>query len=103
MTGVAYANQPSGPQANVEQSSLQQTSPKQSKDASGGTWTYGNYGDMHIHSDFYHPSKDHGSSCELDGQNATSPECDGGQTSQASKWCLVDLPWTLDKYWYHLS
>ena len=70
--------------------------------AEGGTWTYGNYGDQKIHSDYYHRNSNHGSSCQLDGTYNKSIDTRAGFTSYSSVNCFVDLPWTNDSYWYRI-
>lgn len=79
------------------------TSPKQVRyPAEGGTWTYGNYGDQKIHSDYYHRTSNHASSCQLDGVYNTSIDTRAGNTSYSSVNCFIDHPWTNDSYWYRL-
>ena len=80
------------------------TTPKQVRHpAEGGTWTYGNYGDMKIHSDYDHPSANH----------AREPASSTGPSTRASARHLatrptrksiarIDHPWTVDEYWYKL-
>lgn len=79
------------------------TTPKQVRHpAEGGTWTYGNYGDMKIHSDYEHPSANHASSCKLDGTFNESICTAPGYTSYSQVPCPIDHPWTVDEYWYKL-
>lgn len=70
--------------------------------AVGGTWTYGNYGDMWIHSDYDHPDKNHASSCKLDGTFNESICTAPGYVSKSQVFCPIDHPWTVDGYWYKL-
>lgn len=70
--------------------------------AEGGTWTYGNYGDLWIHSDYYHDSANHASSCQLDSTYNTSICTAPGYTSTSGVACYIDGPWTNDQYWYRL-
>lgn len=68
----------------------------------GGTWEWGNYGDANIHSDYFHGSSGHGSSCQLDSTFNSSINTAAGYTSYSSVWCPVDHPWTNDSYWYRI-
>lgn len=79
------------------------TTPKQVRHpAEGGVWTYGNYGDFFIHSDYDHPTANHASSCALDGQKNSSICTAPGHPSLAKYPCPIDHPWTVDEYWYKL-
>lgn len=70
--------------------------------AEGGTWTYGNYGDFYIHSDYYHATRNHASSCKLDGTVNKSICTAPKYPSKSQVQCLIDTPWTVDEYYYKL-
>lgn len=102
LPSMAYAQTaPGGSGSGVAEPQMT-TGKKTAHPAEGGTWTYGNYGDQKIHSDYLHSSKAHGTSCQLDNETARSIDTAKGYTAKCYIYCWVDMPWTYDAYWYRI-